>query len=424
MFGEWLYWVCMETTKYFLLTFGILGYDLKKGKNNLIAGLYFVLGIILMCGFKVETDFYKVLWGFVFITFMFEGTLKKKFQCYIIEVLVITMGDLFMWSVYSLFHFNPSQGITTKEQIISETMALLFWGLFIVFSFKYRKIIRRYFEELTGINVFVIMMVLIGTAMIVTSNQFVLVYGANINVTKVSLMASVASTMLIIIGCVIYLYMSIVKRNAQMENALSQNSIILQKRYYEKMIGNYEGIRKFKHNMRFHVDALNVLCNENRFDEVKEYIANMHEEYVSNENINTGNSIVNYFVNGLIDDIKNKGELEYCVTGRFPENMRISNSDLCILFSNAFDNVKDALSKMDENRKFNVSIKNFENQLFVKIENSTVDKSGELLETDKEDKEMHGIGTKSMKEIIERYDGDIEWKVCNGMFIVEFDLAI
>lgn len=40
-----------------------------------------------------------------------------------------------------------------------------------------------------------------------------------------------------------------------------------------------------------------------------------------------------------------------------------------------------------------------------------------VLETTKSDKDLHGIGTKSVREIVERYNGMLKYYERDGMFI-------
>lgn len=51
--------------------------------------------------------------------------------------------------------------------------------------------------------------------------------------------------------------------------------------------------------------------------------------------------------------------------------------------------------------------------LFLEIKNSAAAapvQQGDFLLTSKEDKENHGIGTRNMKRVIEKYDGMLSWE--------------
>ena len=66
-----------------------------------------------------------------------------------------------------------------------------------------------------------------------------------------------------------------------------------------------------------------------------------------------------------------------------------------------------------------------ENYIFIKISNSTrikPDFQKGLPVTTKEDKEHHGIGTKSVAKIIKKYAGDIKYQYLNNK--KEFDTTI
>ena len=65
---------------------------------------------------------------------------------------------------------------------------------------------------------------------------------------------------------------------------------------------------------------------------------------------------------------------------------------------------------------------NKRNYLCITIENaidaSVLNNNAEL-STTKTDKNMHGLGTQSMQNIVEQYDGMIDFYERNGMFVVD-----
>ncbi len=51
-------------------------------------------------------------------------------------------------------------------------------------------------------------------------------------------------------------------------------------------------------------------------------------------------------------------------------------------------------------------------------------KDGDILSTTKEDKANHGLGTKSMKKMVEKYKGEIEFLIQDNMFQVDVQIPM
>lgn len=104
----------------------------------------------------------------------------------------------------------------------------------------------------------------------------------------------------------------------------------------------------------------------------------------------------------------------------------------CALFANALDNAAEACRKASENDKKIILESKAQKGLFcLKVVNPT-EKSGKEIKyhmsgtdshnpdasipaTTKPDKRTHGLGLQSMREVVSRYQGEMELKTENGM---------
>ena len=77
---------------------------------------------------------------------------------------------------------------------------------------------------------------------------------------------------------------------------------------------------------------------------------------------------------------------------------------------------------MFKNKKINT----YENILFIHIKNTydgNIIKEKETLMTTKEEKQLHGLGLKSVSSILEKYDGDIIYDYNDIYFITDVMLC-
>ncbi|MBR1572475.1 MAG: sensor histidine kinase [Lachnospiraceae bacterium] len=96
--------------------------------------------------------------------------------------------------------------------------------------------------------------------------------------------------------------------------------------------------------------------------------------------------------------------------------------DLYTLMGNALDNAIEATEKLPENQRFvSVKIQNKVGMTLVEISNPINQELNIVegkLHTTKKDKEAHGFGMRSMKEIVKRYDGILEYKIYRNNFVL------
>ena len=107
----------------------------------------------------------------------------------------------------------------------------------------------------------------------------------------------------------------------------------------------------------------------------------------------------------------------------------MSDFDIYALFGNALDNAIDAAEKIEneDGRIISFSVRTGNGLVFVHCENTfsiSPNFVNGVPQTIKEDKRVHGFGTKSMINIANKYDGNVTMKAENGMFYLDVILPL
>ena len=203
---------------------------------------------------------------------------------------------------------------------------------------------------------------------------------------------------------------------------------MLQKEMEEKE-SIYEGVRKFQHDFKNHIICLESLLKQEKFESANEYIDGLKDEVAETYTwIKTGNDVVDAILNQKkLEGTKKNIKMNMKIN--IPEGINIKPLDLCTILGNALDNSIEVNEKIEDihRRNINVKINPYKDYLFIEISNPTlfnpIDDEGKL-KTTKKDKENHGFGMKSIKSVVEKYNGILNYEYDDGEFILSIMLHI
>lgn len=216
----------------------------------------------------------------------------------------------------------------------------------------------------------------------------------------------------------------IMRKNMAMQEEENKYIFMLraQKKYFEGIRKRDEDIRKFRHDIRAHMSVIRKYLEQNKYDKMLEYLTDIEKDTGVNEKKNyTGNMAVDAAINDQVNDMAEKN-IKFSVDGFFHVGEEISDFDLCTIFYNLIKNAVEGCEKVtSDGRSINVKIKNIGERLGIVIENDTVLEAlpkNCVIPTTKEDKQNHGFGMKSVKSVIEKYNGIYQNSVEDGKFVV------
>lgn len=197
------------------------------------------------------------------------------------------------------------------------------------------------------------------------------------------------------------------KTNIQFELQLEQEQLKLQSQYLEEKIEKQTLSAKEMHDLKNELFAIKQLLLSNidagisKIDEICQVVEGMQSIiYTSNTSID---SLINSKKKEI--DLNNINFKCDCYISGFDE---INDMDLCILLGNLLDNAIEACLKLECNRNIRLNFKQVDNFLNIIIKNTYNNEKNEGLSTTKESKLNHGYGIKSVKAIVEKYEGDFQ----------------
>ena len=179
-------------------------------------------------------------------------------------------------------------------------------------------------------------------------------------------------------------------------------------------------IKIMRHDMRHHIMELQILAEKGQTQDIQKYLDQMTDfikmpkEIVESGNIKT-DCLINFFLQKAKENLN-----EVKIDVSLPEEIKHS-FDLNIVLGNLLENAIEA-SRKSEEKLLIISLYHDAGILKIKVRNSF---SGAIMKgrsgfiTNKEHKEEHGIGLKSVRKIVENYDGILETRTEGQYFEVK-----
>lgn len=416
---EWLIWAVTETLKFFMISYGIFGFEQRKSFARFFIFLYLAVGIPIVRNGFFDELYFTSLWGFLFVHVFFQGGVWKKIKAVLLQYLAITTVDTVISGIIWLFYSAVSKRLIN---MISEILAVIFWLVIFFFVRKYRSVVYEVFFLMPFRYYFVIVCTLLGVGFN-SANALADVMGEKtIEMSKVSYVISNFVMLTMFISGIMVIRVVCSWKQLQVEKEIDQKVFEAHKRHYEMMQQRVDEMRHFRHDVKRHMTSLQIICEEGDLDRVEQYVRELYEIIHDNNFVNTGNRIVDYFVSEMIFDLRGDEQFTFDITGRFEKELFISESDVCVLFGNAVDNCREALKQCDGEKRFQMTVRNYQKRIFVQMCNTAKEKQGALLMTGKKDGKDHGYGTRNMRRVVEKYGGSIEWKYEDGMFVTEIEI--
>ncbi|MCR5102235.1 MAG: ATP-binding protein [Butyrivibrio sp.] len=212
----------------------------------------------------------------------------------------------------------------------------------------------------------------------------------------------------------------------KMEMALQNQVMTARRRQFDQSISNIDVINHKCHDLKYQIQALKSEdmseIRKKAIDEVTEAV-NFYDDFFQ-----TGNEILDTV---LMEKsiICRRYNVSFTAMIDGSKLGFMNPMDLYILMGNALDNAIEALREITDNSKriLNIRLQTKNDILVLQIENShnrkiEFDENGNPV-TSKKDKNYHGYGISSIRQIAEKYKGSISIKSMDDIFVLTIVFA-
>ena len=222
----------------------------------------------------------------------------------------------------------------------------------------------------------------------------------------------IAVSFLLLVNIIVYMIYERAEGNNQklLELELTNQKNDIDMQYLDLLEKKNETMNIMAHDYKNHIIAISNMSDQ---IEIKNYIDGMFGEITKyNQICKTKNRLLDVILNKYTDICREKNiKFE---TNILIENLNfISNYDISALFNNLLDNAVEATSK-SEIKFIHLDITNSLNSYhkITIINSSDIEpngKNGNLITT-KKNKVAHGFGTKSIRKVVKKHHGEMNWE--------------
>ncbi len=200
-------------------------------------------------------------------------------------------------------------------------------------------------------------------------------------------------------------------REIEQDNQMMQSYMMSMQEFYVGIQHRIEATRRYRHDLAKHIQTLEVLLEKRtEADGMQEYMDDLKSRYAVLKN-------QKFCRDEIVNSVLELKETQ-CLEKNIPLKIQVEDhiytgvqeADMVGLLYNLLDNAIEANEKITdpENRGIWLSLKKADGRISLNLKNRVIPGETITFQTQKAKKEEHGIGTRIIEALIEKYNGSRE----------------
>ncbi len=192
--------------------------------------------------------------------------------------------------------------------------------------------------------------------------------------------------------------------------------------YFKDYRENNVDLIKFRHDFNNHMLVVKGMYEKGQYDRANEYIDKLSEATGGlKKTYVTGHEILDMILKSKAAAMEEAG-IEFTMEGNLTALDFMEDVDACILFSNIIDNAIEANLNVSEGRYIKLSAKTVNKMIYIQLTNPYGEDNE--AKVNKTNGDIHGIGLQNVKEIVEKYEGQMDASADAGVYELKIVMSI
>ncbi len=344
------------------------------------------------------------------VLFVYADPLKKKIVYFLLFYTIMAVSELaVLFLMLLLSNGKPFSEITQSKimlqtgTIFTKSLAFCIIEEIHIRLKKFQGISIPYKKELAFIMLYNLSMFFVLLYLLTTNTDYMY--------KDSTLLLGVASSVLFISLVASILIIQITKRSRQeIEYKLRLQQMEMQIDLNEDMARILNQLRSFRHDMNNHFSLMLGLLKDGDYASLNDYLSDIINDTSDVNNYmlldNKALTIVlnNKYTKAVMNNVEFKSQIEV-------QTLPLPDMEICTLLGNILDNAIEAASQVDDNPYLYLQISKRKNHFLIECDNPykvrPIEKNNHFVTT-KVNKEFHGMGLENIKNIVRKYDGELE----------------
>lgn len=201
-----------------------------------------------------------------------------------------------------------------------------------------------------------------------------------------------------------------------------QQRVLMQQ--YDEIKQMYLDMRGWRHDYHNHIQSIKAYLALGQLPQAKSYLEELDADLSHVEQyIRSGHLMVDAILNSKLS-LAEKTQIRVDCTAQLPEQLVLSDVDLCVLLGNLLDNAIEACQQIDPKARFlRIYMTVHKKQLYISVQNA----AKEILNFNERHyitskRGHHGLGMMRVKLLVDKYEGYLNLQNEPGIFAAEVTL--
>ena len=347
------------------------------------------------------------------LMFCYKTSISKKITVSIVLMLLLFVSEAMVAAVVGLTDFSTSKKAMEDMGNSVSVMDVIMFGVLVIIVKRFVKVSA----DTKAPGLFTVSMVLVSVSSVVLLS--VVFHQSDINSAFV-----VTSLVCVLVSgfTIIYLYDSLERLiDERTGRELMKKENVYYKNEAALLRKNDDDLRKFRHDISNKLMVIRNYADNNDTKKLNSYLDEITGKLIRTRSYsNSGNltldSVIDYYLTKA-ENIGAKISADIVVTKRID----IEEDDIVIMLGNLLDNAVEAVDNLKVNSYVNLVLHLQEGRMLLEIKNNYAHKirkkQGRIVTT-KTDEKLHGIGLRSVKCVVDKYNGIMDINHKDGKFTV------
>lgn len=426
--------------EYFVLLKILNCLEEKRYEKRYLDIVFLLIGVLdSIILFSRETQYYGFVMNLKWISFILFIKLNYKISNYKALLYYLTYTTvqyvIGQWLIYIVYFFvtGYSEYASTTSEYNYNIIFIIESSITIFINISYINLIKTFrYTDKEKVRVIIIIGCVISNFTVAIMNSlptwtymFRMNYSYDhLNVFNINVTPKLSFTSSFLLLMIVFKIIKDIKEKS--EERLLKEKIDIQYKYYLNLQESQNKVKKLYHDINNHIFCIKNLSSEK--EDVNKYIDEMSKELNQFKEIhNTGNMILDIILNEK-QNICNENNIDLTCDVNFSKCNFIEMTDVCSIFSNILDNAIEACNKTSMDKKY-IKIRGtlVKSYYVIRCENSKTNRleiRNSKIITSKKDKFIHGIGLKSVKSSLKKYNEDLEIEDFKNKFLLQIYIPI